>query len=490
MAADTVTVEKEVADPAQALADRLSQIEKSIEGMGKLDGKLDAIASLIDEKGKAHAPGGHVDMSKSAPSQSYSFQKMARAIFARDVEKDANWRRHAKYEISINQQIAKGHGTDSDTMCPLSTELMRIDPSEVLKEDGTRSEAPGISTDLLKELRENFGSAPQADPDEVQWMAKRGFLKSTTIEKTPNNYSLSGTAGSTLVPLAAQGELIEVLRNSLAFTRAGVRQFPLPPNGTIRYPRQNGVNTVGGFAENGTITETELTTDSVTLAAQAYSGLSKVTEDLIKFASISVEALIREDLARQSLIKIDRDMFDGAGHGSNEIPGLLGVSGIVLRVASTVGTNGNTLGTSDISLLIADMAEANAPIDNGVSVIVRPGLWTGVTKRKDSLGRYVFDDAARGVGQRPSIDGMYPVIIATNTPNDREKGSASDLTLVLAIVPSEILFGMAGVIDMASTNSDSTDFAKRVVSIRTTTYCDLACRHAKSVGYLDDLLNS
>ena len=485
--ADNATLDTPTVDPAQVLAERFDKIEKSLAGLDGFNTKLDEMKSLIDENGKARAPAGQVDVNKSAPSASYSFQKVSRGLFARDVEKDKDWQRHCRYEVSINNQIAKAYGTNSDTMCPLSTELMRLEAHVVEKENGDKVEAPGVSMTLLKELQQNFSAPASFDPDEIQWMQRRGLLKGT-IEKAANNMGTS-TQGGTLVPLAAQGELIELLRNSLAFTRAGVRQFPLPPQGTIRYPRQTGANTVAGFAEAATITETELTTDSITLTAQAYSGLSKVTEDLIKFSSISVEALIREDLARQTMLAIDRDMFDGSGHGSNELPGLVGVSGITTRAASTLGANGDTLGTSDISFLIADMAEANAPIDNGVAIIVRPGLWTAVTKRKDSLGRYVFDDASRGVGQAPSIDG-YPVIRATNVPNNRAKGSATDLTMILAIVPSEILFGMAGVIDMAQTNSDSTDFAKRIIALRCTTFCDLAVRHAVSVGLLDDLLAS
>ena len=69
------------------------------------------------------------------------------------------------------------------------------------------------------------------------------------------------------------------------------------------------------------------------------------------------------------------------------------------------------------------------------------------------------------------------------------KSTGTNLTLLLAFVPSEILVGQAGVLDFAMTDSDSTKFTQAIKSVRCITYIDCILRHDIGVGIVDQLVN-
>ena len=189
------------------------------------------------------------------------------------------------------------------------------------------------------------------DPDE--WRSIRKDLSANTA-----------TTGGTLVALPSQGELIELLRAQEVFSRVGAREITLPPQGSIRFPRHTSGITIGSFAEGATVTESTPGTGELLLQAKAYSGLVDVPEELMKFAtSVSVEAWLREQFVRDLSLQTDSDMISGAG--GTGIQGVINYSGLRTVTASTTGGNGDTLDPEDPVRLPADIADQNAPVDQG-----------------------------------------------------------------------------------------------------------------------------
>lgn len=418
-------------------------------------------------------------------SRPYSFARHFDAIIKQKAG-ITNWGDNAKVELQVAQKLQKafnqgpnGGASLSQFCAPLATALMPQDWSEIDKENG--GDLGGVPADVVKEIQDHFRTRPGVDKDEMAYLRRHGIIKDSVRN--------DATLGGSLVPMAAQGELIELLRNTMVFTRApGTRMVPLPPQGSIRYPSQTSHSTISAYSEGATVSESDIGTGFTTMSAKAYRGLIDVTEELMKFAGVpSVEALIREDLAAETQRQLDRDMIYGPG--GTKILGVINMGSIKTRAATTVATNGNTLGTDDIQLLIADMAGANAPVDRGVAVAIRPELWAGLTTRKDTYGRYMFSWATDNQSGMQSMFG-HPIIQSTNVPNTRLKGSGTTLTLVLVFVPSEILIGQAGVIDFAMTDSDASKFTQGVSTIKVTTYADMVVRHVVSIGLTDSLLNS
>lgn len=459
----------------QTTAEQIASVAKSVAGLS------DSIAEMA----KARQAPAVITGELPNTSRPFSFAKLCKAVALTAIAGE-NYRAGAKVELDLCAKLRKemaeamgGAAAGLSQFCaPLSTAMLPRSWEEVGANPEDIKEMGGFSGSLIKEIQQHFAVPTVFDPEEA---ARYGLRKATHVRN-------DATLGGTLVPLAAQGELIEVLRNSLSLLRAGVRMVPLPPQGSVRYPRQNTAGTVSGIAEGVAATESNIATGEVVMNAKEYRGFMKYTDTLLRFAGIpSFEALLREDLGRVTSIQMDRDCLDG--QGGTKILGLLNHSGIKTRDATTVATNGNTLGTSDPCLLIADMAGANAPVDRGFAWLIRPELWAGIMTRKDSQGRYVFDWAAANIGMPMTLFNR-PVYESSNVPNTRNKGSGADLTVLIGIIPSEILFGQAGVVDFANTNSDSTDFQAGVNTLRVTTFGDMNIRHDVSVGKIDELLNS
>ena len=443
------------------------------------------LARTVEDAAKPQSPNlrkGESIMS----SRPFSYGRLIKAV-VRQKEGDRQFDNHSKIEMELCGRLKKaydemyGQGASglSQFCAPLSTALMPEDWSETGADADSVKDMPGIPAALVKEIKQHFSIKPYRDDAEL---AHYGLLRKDQLRDNP-------LLGGTLVPLAAQGELIEVLRNSMCFTRApGVRIVPLPPGGSIRYPRQTSSTSISGYSEGSTITESTLGTDAITMTAKSYRGLVDVTDELLRFAgNVSVEALIREDLAEQVARQTDRDMIDGPG--GTRMLGVLQYTGIQTHTASTTATNGDTILPDDPQLLYGKMADANAPVDRGFVFAMRPRLWTGITTRKDSQLRFVFDWAAANSGAPAALFG-HQVIQSTNIPNTRIKASGVDLTLLLAFVPSEILVGQAGVLDFAMTDSDSSKFTQAIKTVRCITYIDCILRHDIGVGIVDQLLNS
>lgn len=475
--ADATVIEK---NDTEISADaRLDRLEKGI----------DTLTSLVKEAATApKAPEAPAirkgeDIMSSRP---YSYGRMMLAVMRKN-EGDSDFDRHSKIELEMAAKLRK----ESDAMCgaggsgysqfcaPVASAFMPMSwaDAEIKDDKGNDLDLPGYSRELVKEVRDHFNCSVHLDPDEIARLNIRKDLVRN-----------DATLGGSLIPLAAQGELIEVLRNSMALTRVpGTRMVPLPPQGSIRYPRQTSLTTISAYTEGATVSESQFSTGAVTLNAKKYAGLVDVTEELLKFAgNASVEALIRQDLAEQTARVTDKDMLVGVG-GTN-ILGLANIPSIQTRVASTNGATGDTLWPEDIQLLISQMAGANAPIDRGVAVILRPELWGQITTARNAQAAFMFQWAFEN-GVIPATLLGRPVIQSTNVPNNRNESSAHNLTMVFVVVPSEILIGQSGVMDFSMTDSDASKFQQGIRTVRCVTYMDMGVRHEASIGLIDKVLD-
>jgi len=408
-------------------------------------------------------------------SRPLSVAKMIQAVI-KEKNGEMNWNEGAKIELELASRVRK----EADAQCngasgyskfcvPIGTEFM----TRRWGADG--SETPGFSADLIKEVQDHYGQKWDFDPNEARQMVRKDQLRNDAL------------LGGSLVPLAAQGELIEVLRNSSAIGRLpGVRRVPLPPQGSIRFPRQTSATSISAYGESATISESQIGTGSVTLSAKRYSGLVDMTDEILRFAdNPSMEVLVRMDLAEQTALVRDADCLTGTG--GLAILGLLNIPSIQTKTASTTHADGNTLHPEDIVNLIAQMAGANAHVERGVGTLMRPELLAMIGVSRDDQNAFAFGAAFQNGAAGSSLWG-YPVVTSTNISNTRRKGSGTNLTYVLVVVPSEIMLGETGIMDFAMTDSDASKFQQGIKTVRCISYCDMAVRHESGVGLIDTLL--
>jgi HK97 family phage major capsid protein len=492
------------APPANDRASTLERFNKAIDSMEAVPAQIQAINDRLEKAEKVQYPFGGVP--NGAPgirvgedpltSRAFSMARVAVAL-AKRADQHQDWADYAKPEIDLSTRLDKAYSdagisrpVNSRGFCiPLSSDLIPTTDREVIDQTGKTSKLPGIPVQLVKECRDMTSYTGQNGDhaDELNWIARR--VGSERLEKTLSA-SIS-TAGGALVAFPGQGELIELLRPREIFTRAGAQEIDLPPQGAIRFPRVTQATTIAAYAEGQTVSSSTPQTAFLLLQAKAYSGLVDIPEELIKFAtSVAVEAWLRMEFTLDMAKKTDRDQVNGGG--GDAITGVINYANVNLVAADTLATNGDTFSPEDPARVFAAVADQNAPVDRGFFYAMTNTLWGGLITRKDTYGRFMFNVSANTVGGGKVDMGLngWPVFGSTNIPITRSKGSATNLTIVIAGVGPEWIIGRAGIIDLVVTNSDSTKFQQRISTMRGTQYIDAGPRHEMSFAYTDTLLNS
>jgi len=460
--------------------------------------RLDAMEQAIAEAGKPVYPYGvpgsfHIRKGESAlTSRPYSVMALAKAL-QKKADQDSGWGNHAKPELALSEELRKSYynsftfcGAEGSVLVPLGSALMPTRQTELA--DGTKCD--GLPSDLVAKCADMVrGSTASFDPDHYDHLMSR-------IAKGLSSFN--ATSGGTLVGMAAQGELIEVLRGMEVLSRAGATQIDLPPQGKIRFPRQTSSVTAASTSESLTISGSTPGTGALELDAKPYVGMVDISDELMRFStSVSVEMWLRQELLRELSLKGDRDSIYGAG--GQGIQGLVNYSGVRTVLATTVDTNGNTLGPNDLSRLYASIADQNAPVDRGFFYAMTNTLWAGLLGRRadsitagDQAGLFLFQAASQMLpnGQNLKSISGYPVMTSTQIPTNRAKGSATNLTMVVGGVGAEWVTARAGIIEMTMTNSHASNFATRTNTLRATMYMDGGPRHEESFGLIDSLVNS
>ena len=137
----------------------------------------------------------------------------------------------------------------------------------------------------------------------------------------------SASAGGDLVATELMSEsFIDLLRKALVLQTAGATVMT-GLQGMVALPRQSGGATVYHVAESGSITESQLTVDQVTMQPRTIGALTDYSRRLLLQSSIDIENLVRRDLAQQIAIEVENQAINGTGTGSYPL-GFLNVTGI------------------------------------------------------------------------------------------------------------------------------------------------------------------
>ena len=396
----------------------------------------------------------------------------------------------AKIELELSAKLRKYHTsealTGSTVLVPLGTDLMPL--ADTKTDDG--KEFAAYPAELVKECKDLMRGNYGYDPAELLRIAK----ETGNVQLIKDMTQSTANQGGTLVALPGQGEIIDVLRNNLVFARAGAQSFSLPTQGSIKFPRMTSDPTFAATAETATITESTPGTGELTLSAKWYASLVDLSPFLTKFASASVEAWLRRAFGESAAIQLDSHMI--AGQGGTAIKGIITYSGVSTIVATTTGSNGDTLGPIDLPTMLATLENNNARVNNGVFFALRPRLFNVITHRRadavsaaDAAGAFLFD-VVRGQGGFPDQISGVPTFRSTNIPNTRAKGSGTTLTLVLGGVGSSWMIGTAGVMEIDMTNSDASKFQQGIVTMRATVWADAGPQQEAEFAFIDTLLET
>jgi HK97 family phage major capsid protein len=149
------------------------------------------------------------------------------------------------------------------------------------------------------------------------------------------------TAGGHLVPLPLSSRVIDLARNQTRVFQAGAITVPMTAQ-TLKLARLTGEGTPAWKAENATITDADMTFDSVTFTARTLVRLVKLSVELFDDSDPSAEDVIARSFAAQVALELDRVALRGSGTPP-EPQGVRNQAGVTI---TSHGANGSTITTT------------------------------------------------------------------------------------------------------------------------------------------------
>lgn len=350
-----------------------------------------------------------------------------------------------------------------------------------------------------KVFKAMFTPKSGVDLDEIRWMASHG--SSDVVKKAAQSY-LIDNIGGTLVAPPVQGELIELIRPREALLNAGATSVPLPANGRIVYPRQTSPTTAYWVGENTEITESQAGTGQVAMQAKKLGVLVTVPNELLMYASVAAEAMIRTDSAKSLALGLDYAGLYGAGSAAQP-KGLIYYNGTnqVINYSSVtpapkgIGANGNSLQPQDAARMIGLVEDRNFEFSGW---IFRPTLANNITAYRadavavnDAAGAFVAS-MMRALGDREPLNQWagYKVTKSAVIRNDQTKGNATNLTEVFGGQWEHLLVGMYGSVEFAVSNQAGNSFKQDQTQIRSLLHADVVPRYEGAFIYYPTLIQS
>ena len=410
----------------------------------------------------------------------------------------------AKPEAEANERFCKAlkaanyayAGIDDDPnafVIPLGTQFL---PPEV-----TETDDYVVCKSMWAAGAEGF------DHDEGRWLAKKLLASSggdpnSVQYKTAMSY-LQDSIGGTLVAPPVQGELIELVRPRECLLAAGATSVPLPPNGRMSFPRQTSPTSMYWVGENTEITESNPGTGQISLQAKKAGVLVTVPNELLRYASVAADALIRTDTAKTISLGVDYAGLYGTG-GAAQPQGLVTYTGTnqliqyqsVTPAPKGIGTDGNTLRPEDGNRMIGLIEDRNFEFSGW---IMRPtmannilGYRADAVAAKDAAGGFV-QSLMRAVTDRVPSDNWcgYKTTKSAVVRNNQTKGaSGATLTEVFGGQWEHLMVGMYGAVEFAASNQAGNTFAKDQTQIRALVHCDIAPRYESCFVWYGLLINN
>lgn len=484
----------QVVDLLKKQDERLGGIETGIKEVKDNQVKADERLTTVEGQLKKGAPEYKDDVGKhiagpwvtSGPinkdSQPLMITNIVRALKAED------WGL-AKEERAVNDELRK-MGYVASTMGGI---LFPLAPEHI--PDEFAEQRSYIAKRLTLEA---------VDYGEIAWLCKRYPSIAKAFDLMYKDLKLGDdTLGGFLVPIVQADRVIDLLRNRVVVQRAGATEIALPPSGNITWPKATSDPSFsyGDPDRTADIGITDATFGALRFTAKQLSGAIAIPNDLIRFSSPSVEVVVRQMMAARAAVVEDAAYLQGLGtsfepkgvlnHDTSLTPGTPGK--VTLHVAATVNTNGDTFEPEDVANMVAKHEESNDP-DGPTAWIMRPLLWAAIINRRadaavagDKKGPFIFPVTRGDAGRMPEkrlLD--IPVLTTKQSPNDRVKGSGTDLSVIFLANWRRAIIARSGTMELAA--SEHVRFLRDQTVIKGILRSDFGLEFEESFVLVDDLL--
>jgi HK97 family phage major capsid protein len=327
---------------------------------------LEAIKSLINEEVQG-------EFAKSVDSLKGEINSLRKAVSAqKSVEKGINQSRLLRAHIETLVKRANGVAIKNNSVLDEVTEIIRKRYSD-------------------------------SDPSFVD-----------TVSARAKDLMASGNGGNLIVETYAE-EFLDLLWNNTILDKVGVRFMPTS-TGNLTIPKILSGVAAGYVGEGGTIDTSTMTFGKIRLSVKKLMALVPISNDLLRYTSVNVDAILRDQLLKQLAQVADYAVLYGKG-GEYEPRGIANTE----KVIKASGGNQTTVATRAMGLeMIKELGKRNHSLD-GLYWLMGWDTYVNLIEEKAADIGYRNPEMANGnwLG--------YPFIVSNNVKKD---ATHEDLFLV------------------------------------------------------------
>jgi len=292
----------------------------------------------------------------------------------------------------------------------------------------------------------------------------------------------TGSAGGFLIPETLSADFIELLTPQTAVRSLNPTLAPLP-NGSLSMSGIAGGATASYIGEQQNMPKTEVTMRQVKLTAKKLAALVPISNDLIRYASVAADTIVRDDMLR-AVAQAEDSAFIRANGTSYTPKGLLNWC--------VAANKFNANATINLANVTDDLKKLKGLLEDGNVRMLRPAwILNPRSKRylefvRDANGNFAFREeinAGKLLG--------YPFRATTLVPKNLGGGSdeseiyfADFADVVIGDVPMMVLEVSSEASYDDGTGTLRSAFGRDETVVKVIVEHDLAMRHVESVAVM------
>lgn len=339
---------------------------------------------------------------------------------------------------------------------------------------GETTRGASMAREASAELARQRGRNPNG-----LFVSLRSLSRAAERRADPLTSGAQGTppTGASLVPTITRGDLlIDPLRAATVLAPLGAT-YLTGLTGNISVPRMTSGTSVGWFAENAPIPDTNANFDAVPLQVKHVGAITEYSRNMLLNSTPDVDALLRNDLMRALAVEIDRAALAGSGDGVQP-------RGVIKTPGVAKVTFGGGMTWANVLALPASLDNANVPMG-------RPGFVSSGRFRSTAMATL----SAPGVASQFIMSGIgelagYP-FAATNlipgTPATTGANAKPAMATLVFGAWENLLVGVWDALDLTSNPWADPVYRKGNVLIRIIADVDVAVRHPEAFAFADDV---
>jgi len=320
-----------------------------------------------------------------------------------------------------------------------------------------------------------------------QWGEIGAGLEADVFRQTRAMSTGNDSEGGYFVPAQAMPDFIEMFQAESVVTRMGATVLDGLVGAPVTFARQTGGATFYWTGENAEIVASMLAVGQLKMVPKKITGMVQLSNELVRMANPSAEAMVRRDLANGLALAIDLAALRGSG-SENEPLGIANTAGINTVAMGTHGALPNFINPWP------DM-EYELAVDNALrgklGFVFHPKIKKVLKKLRNP---YFSGDTGGEYPLLPLTDAQlqavlgYPFATTTQLPINLTKGSSGAVCSEVYFGNwAEVLIGQWMGIEILASNIAGTAFAYDQTWVRIISQVDIALRHAESMCLSNDV---